>query len=207
MSDSTDSEWYEISELIKLLGDANVSREQKAASAGRVWTLIYPFVVRCTAQVLRDSNSLDVAHDTLVHIVKTVMATLVMDANTGKVENVPGYLRGVIKHRVQDYLRRSATRRRIDHTYFELHNHNGHRPPPDTSFVMASDNEERDALQKAVNALEPLYREPITLYYFANHTLTEIAAVLDIPPGTVKSRLHKARLKLRDDLLRRGIDE
>lgn len=45
-------------------------------------------------------------------------------------------------------------------------------------------------------------REVITLAFFANLTHTEIAAQLDLPPGTVKGRMRLGLTKLRDELER-----
>lgn len=52
-------------------------------------------------------------------------------------------------------------------------------------------------------ALEPLdesLRIPVTLFYFEDYSLQAIADLLDIPVGTVKSRLHRAKKHLRNQL-------
>lgn len=41
---------------------------------------------------------------------------------------------------------------------------------------------------------------PLYMYYTADMTVEEIASALRIPPGTVKSRLHKARKIMRNVL-------
>ena len=48
----------------------------------------------------------------------------------------------------------------------------------------------------AVNALAETEREVILLFYFGGHSQEEIAAFLEQPVGTVKSRLHSARKRL-----------
>jgi RNA polymerase sigma-70 factor (ECF subfamily) len=47
-------------------------------------------------------------------------------------------------------------------------------------------------------------REVLTLFFLRDLSINEAADVLGIPPGTVKSRLHKARKSLRDVLKREG---
>jgi len=52
-------------------------------------------------------------------------------------------------------------------------------------------------VRAAIAALPRGQREAVTLYYLAGLTQAEAAAHLDIPPGAVKTRLHKARATLR----------
>ena len=56
-----------------------------------------------------------------------------------------------------------------------------------------SDAEKSELLQKALLSLPEDKREIITLRAIGGHDYTEIAAILSIPEGTVKSRLHRAR--------------
>jgi RNA polymerase sigma factor (sigma-70 family) len=52
-------------------------------------------------------------------------------------------------------------------------------------------------LREAVFALKPRYQTIITLRFFENLKLTEIAEVLGSSPGTVRSQLSRALAKLR----------
>ena len=54
-----------------------------------------------------------------------------------------------------------------------------------------------------VDALEPEQREVIVLRDFQDLSYDEIASVLEVPIGTVRSRLHRARGELRDRLAER----
>ena len=49
----------------------------------------------------------------------------------------------------------------------------------------------------ALRSLPDGFREPLTLYYLQGYTYQEIAEALDIPPGTVMSRLSRGKAKLR----------
>ena len=64
--------------------------------------------------------------------------------------------------------------------------------------------EEREALAKAMNSLPVEYREILTLRAINDLSYTEIAEILKIREGTVKSRLSRARLALRNKLLQNG---
>lgn len=55
-------------------------------------------------------------------------------------------------------------------------------------------------VRKAVGNLAEKYRIPVYLYYTLQFSVEEIANVMEIPKGTVKSRLHKARALLKKEL-------
>lgn len=57
----------------------------------------------------------------------------------------------------------------------------------------------RDQLASVVSALPELHREVLLLRFVDGLSLTEIAEALEIPLGTVKSRLHNALDTLRRD--------
>ena len=60
--------------------------------------------------------------------------------------------------------------------------------------------EEAQTVRQAVARLPDRYRVPVLLFYMEDLKIPEIAAVLHIPQGTVKSRLHKAKKLLAQDL-------
>jgi RNA polymerase sigma-70 factor (ECF subfamily) len=76
------------------------------------------------------------------------------------------------------------------------------RPIP--SEVLETD-EARQALENAINALSPRYRDVVVLRDVENLSIKDTALILGIPEGSVKTRLHRGRLILRD-LLSPGID-
>ena len=55
-------------------------------------------------------------------------------------------------------------------------------------------------LWEAVCALPPERRAVVTLFYYEDLTVEQIARYLRLPPGTVKSRLARARKQLKDML-------
>ncbi|RKI41100.1 RNA polymerase sigma factor [bacterium D16-51] len=60
--------------------------------------------------------------------------------------------------------------------------------------------ERASEVQRAVRQLDDKHRLPVYLYYMEELPLQEIASVLKIPKGTVKSRLYQARESLRNML-------
>ena len=102
----------------------------------------------------------------------------------------PWFLR-IVRNRCIDLIRR----RQPSGVDIDLIRHPG--ATPDERLEMA----ERDrGLQTALAALDPGKRQILLLRDFLDLSYAEIAAVLDIVPGTVMSRLHRARLALKQQL-------
>ena len=59
-------------------------------------------------------------------------------------------------------------------------------------------NEDERQLQEALNRLSHEHREVLVLKDIEGMKYEEIAEVLGVPIGTIRSRLHRARLELRD---------
>jgi len=64
------------------------------------------------------------------------------------------------------------------------------------------DSEERRLLHVAIGRLDPVHRSVVVLKYFHEFSDSEIAAIIGCPPGTVESRLHRARELLRNHMAR-----
>jgi RNA polymerase sigma factor (sigma-70 family) len=62
-------------------------------------------------------------------------------------------------------------------------------------------------VRAALQALDDVDREVLTLTAWEELTPTEIAAALELPPATVRTRLHRARARLREELLVRNPEE
>jgi RNA polymerase sigma-70 factor (ECF subfamily) len=68
---------------------------------------------------------------------------------------------------------------------------------PDELYL---DREREEIVQRALEELDEDHRSVVILRELESFDYGEIAEILDIPPGTVKSRLHRARLALREKL-------
>ena len=96
-------------------------------------------------------------------------------------------------------LRNAYLRRRRDdkHQHFvpvEFLNDVAETPPDPLPPV------EPEQLQQALNELPEVFRTPIILYYFEDFSYRDIAEQMELPIGTVMSRLARAKAHLRCQL-------
>ena len=59
-------------------------------------------------------------------------------------------------------------------------------------------------VQGSLAALDPAFQAPLTLFYLENYSYQEIANILEIPLGTVKSRISRAIVQLQHSLADHG---
>lgn len=65
---------------------------------------------------------------------------------------------------------------------------------------IAETNLDAGAVLAALWELDENFRAPITLFYLESHSYKEIAEILDLPIGTVMSRISRAKKQLRQKL-------
>ena len=108
-----------------------------------------------------------------------------------------GWFFQVLHNVAIDYLRR----RRLNAVSLDALQSEGFQGPAGDD---ASSSPERDverralagALDAALQRIRPEYREPILLRYQQGLTIEEIATVLGLPSGTVKTHLHRGRKEM-----------
>jgi len=57
-----------------------------------------------------------------------------------------------------------------------------------------------DMVVRALLDLEEIYRAPLSLFYLQEHSYKEIAETLNLPVGTVMSRISRGKARLREQL-------
>lgn len=72
------------------------------------------------------------------------------------------------------------------------------------SFAAVLGDARAEDIAAAVRSLSAPLRETVVLRYYSEKSVEEISRILEIPPGTVKSRLHHAREALNQFLTKRG---
>jgi RNA polymerase sigma-70 factor (ECF subfamily) len=72
---------------------------------------------------------------------------------------------------------------------------------PDVQSLPAAANYlDGDTVIRALLELEEIYRVPLSLFYLQEHSYKEIAEILDLPLGTVMSRISRGKGRLRNQL-------
>lgn len=71
------------------------------------------------------------------------------------------------------------------------------RPGPEDELTK---QEEKLVLSQCLQQLDDNHRIPLILYYFRDASIEDVSEILGIPEGTVKSRLHNGKRKLRAKL-------
>jgi RNA polymerase sigma-70 factor (ECF subfamily) len=94
----------------------------------------------------------------------------------------------IASHKCQDHWRQNESSRQVAE---------GLKRQPDTALRVASPNLERTDIEAAFRRLPPESRTVLMLMYLQDFSVGEMADVLSLPEGTVKSRLYHARQQLR----------
>ena len=108
-----------------------------------------------------------------------------VEVRWARLERPEGYLHRCVVNRSHDVLRR----RRLEQRFLRMHS--------DESEELRAD-ELRDALARLPDRL----RAAVVLRFYAGLPEREIAEALNVRPGTVKSRLHRALSQLRQEIER-----
>lgn len=114
------------------------------------------------------------------------------DAGRG---NVYSWLVTMTRHRAIDRLRSKGFRERQQ----ELHDDDSVLMLPDSALSPLDSitvMEQRERVRDALDKIPSEQRDALMLAYFQGYTQTEIAALLQIPLGTIKTRMRQGLLKL-----------
>lgn len=80
---------------------------------------------------------------------------------------------------------------------------NQENDPADSAAIA----EEKEIIYSALGQISFEHRRLIVLHDIEGHDYSEIAEILKCPKGTVKSRLHRARIRLREEVASRITDK
>lgn len=70
--------------------------------------------------------------------------------------------------------------------------------PAQSAMLAETEDRDVDDMRQAIYRLDDDYREPLVLQVLMGHSTKEIAALMGLQQGAVLTRLHRARLKLKE---------
>jgi RNA polymerase sigma-70 factor (ECF subfamily) len=72
--------------------------------------------------------------------------------------------------------------------------------PYDEVAEVVEANVDRERVRRCLGSLTELQRESVTLAYYGGYTYGQVAGLLGVPTGTIKTRMRDALIRLRDCL-------
>ncbi len=72
--------------------------------------------------------------------------------------------------------------------------------PAQSAMLAETDDSSVDDMRQAIYKLEDDYREPLVLQVLMGHSSKEIAELMGLKQGAVLTRLHRARIKLKEEV-------
>lgn len=156
-----------------------------------LYDLVAPTVVGIARRVLRDPDQADeVAQEVLLEVWRLAPT---YDPSRGSCRTWVA----TIAHR------RAVDRVRSEQAERDRRVRDGARTgssDPDPTPRTATDEAERAQVVAALDELTDRQRQTIELAYYGGYTYTQVAEILELPLGTVKTRIRDGMIRLRDAL-------
>lgn len=147
-----------------------VSRWQR-----RLWTYAY-----------RLTEKQDVAYDVVQEVWVSIIRGIVRLRDPASFRH---WAFRIVSNKCADWIRKQQRQRHLcDQLSAEIHRAEGTASVSTDRYI---------SLEEALEKIRGDHHALLSLYYVEGFSIGEIAGILDIPEGTVKSRLHQARKRLR----------
>lgn len=160
------------------------------AAFAQLYDELAPLVFGVVVKVVRDpAQSEEVAQEVFVELWRLAAR---YDESRGSVRSwaaTVAHRRAIDRVRSEQAARERATRDAA----------NGLREHDDVVATVET-NLDRARVLRALGQLSPLQREAVELAYFGGHTYREVAVLLGVAEGTVKTRIRDGMIRLRDEL-------
>ncbi|MFD4229928.1 sigma-70 family RNA polymerase sigma factor [Streptomyces sp. NPDC058545] len=175
----------DLQELLEL-----VARGDQDAFA-RVYDVVCGPVLGLVRSVLRDpAQSEEVAQEVLVEVWRTAPR---FQASRGTAMN---WVLTLAHHRAVDRVRSVEATTAREHRAALL----DRTPEFDEVTEQVESRLEREQVRRCLRTLTELQRQSVTLAYYRGLTYREVAELLSVPLGTIKTRLRDGLIRLRDCL-------
>lgn len=149
-------------------------------------------VFRLALSIVRDANTAtEITQETLIAALKALRTYK-------EKSSLKAWVYTITLNTSRNYLRKRKTLEKLRSTLTSLWKINSQTQPSPEDLVLQN---ERDViLMKALDELDEKHRVVVLLRYFQDLTVTEIAQILSTNEGTIHSRLHTARERLKQAL-------
>lgn len=161
-------------------GNAQAWENLIRAYQGRV------FAVACYYLKNRE-EAVDAAQDSLVKVYSQ------LDSFDGKGEAFLPWILSITRNCCIDRLRKGKTRHRYEEQYRQIAPTSDDRGNPENQVRQ---NESASRLYEALEKLNPMNRDIVLLKEIQGLKLNDVARILGLPVGTIKSRSNRARVEL-----------
>ncbi|MEP6481816.1 MAG: sigma-70 family RNA polymerase sigma factor [Rhodoglobus sp.] len=167
-----------------------VANGDKRAFA-ELYDLMSPRVFGLIRRVLRDqAQSEEVAQEVFLEIWQTAAR---FDSNKGGAST---WIFTMAHRRAVDRVRSSQSSRNRD-TRIGIRDYS---PDYDHVAETIETRIEHERVEQAMSRLTELQRQAVSLAYYGGYSHSEVAEMLSVPIGTVKTRLRDGMIRLRDEL-------
>ena len=164
-------------------GDTNAFAALYAETAARSFGL--------ALRVVRDrGRAEDITQEAYVKVWRTAAR---FDARKG---NCQGWIFTIVHRAAVDHVR-SAQAQTVRDDRHHQESSVPDRVDADPTHDLAHASLEAARTREALAGLPPAQQQALTLAYFEGHTYSEVARLLGVPPGTIKSRIRDGLIRLR----------
>ena len=164
---------------------AAAARADDRGAFGRLAERWQPKLLAHAWRLLGEADAArDVAQDAWVDIARGL----------GRLEDAalfPAWAYRIVSRRAADAIRKRTRARRLDAAFA------AEAPAPDDTVGRMETAADAEPLAKAIASLPAEQRAAVALFYGEDFSVAEIAVAMNVPAGTVKTRLMHARAKLR----------
>ncbi|MCL2330891.1 MAG: RNA polymerase sigma factor [Phycisphaerae bacterium] len=170
--------------------EAQLVLASQAGDAGAFATLVdrwHGRLLRHATRLIGDAHAAaDVAQETWIAAIASL-------SRLDDVDAFGAWLFRILTCKCRDWIRHKQRKRGLWNRLL-LRTEAMESPGPLTMLAST----ENHSVHQAIASLPREQAELVTLYYLEEFSILEIAEILNVPAGTVKSRLHYARLTLRE---------